>query len=263
MELPDIHPLLHMGLLLTLSMARLGAFFTACTVFGSEAMPWQVRNCLVLMLGLLVMPITMAQAPADLTFGIKLLGLMGKEILVGYLLAYAFNIVFWIPEGAGFVMDSQRGASQAGQEDPLSGSNTSPLGSLLFQCAVMIFIASGAFITLIAFFMTSYVSWPLFSFFPDFGPRGIHAVIGQFALLAAAVVTLAGPVLIVCFLTDFGLGLVNRFAPQLNVFFLAMPIKSACVLFVLIAYAAVLLSALSGRIMDLDWIWNTLLQTLA
>ena len=263
MELPDIEPLLRMGLLLTLSMARLASFFTACTVFGSEAMPWQVRNCLVLMLGLLVMPVVVAQAPADLAFGVTFVGLMGKEILIGYLLAYAFNVIFWIPEGVGFVMDTQRGASQAAGEDPLSGSNISPLGSLLFQCTVMIFIASGAFIILIAFFMTSYISWPLFSFFPDLGPRGAQAIIGQFALLAAAVLALAGPALIACFLTDFGLGLVNRFAPQLNVFFLAMPIKSAFVLFVLIAYAAVLLSALSENIMNIDLLWNTLFQALS
>jgi len=37
---------------------------------------------------------------------------------------------------------------------------------------------------------------------------------------------LAAPILIILFLAEFGLGMANRFAPQLNVFFLAMPIKS-------------------------------------
>ena len=36
------------------------------------------------------------------------------------------------------------------------------------------------------------------------------------------------------FMVEFGLGLVGRFAPQLNVFFLAMPIKSGVAIFMLI-----------------------------
>ena len=37
-------------------------------------------------------------------------------------------------------------------------------------------------------------------------------------------------------LTSYGLGLVNRTAPQLNVFFLSMPIKSALGVAMLIIY---------------------------
>ena len=42
------------------------------------------------------------------------------------------------------------------------------------------------------------------------------------------------------FLAEVGLALVSRFAPQLQVFFLAMPIKSALALLVLILYMKVL-----------------------
>ncbi len=262
MEQPNLAPLLHLGLTFMLSMARLAAFFTASVIFGSQVLSGQVRNCLIIALTCLTLPITGSQAPGDLAFGLPALGLLVKEILIGYLLAYAFNVVFWIPEGVGLLMDNQRGAAQANEADPLSGQATSPLGSLLFQCAVMLFLGSGAMLLLLAFFMESFVTWPLFSFFPDLGPRGVEALLRQFALLMTGVVTLAGPALIACFLTDFGLGLVNRFAPQLNVFFLSMPIKSAFVIFVLIVYAAVLLSALSSRITSLDFLWNNLLQAL-
>ncbi len=42
------------------------------------------------------------------------------------------------------------------------------------------------------------------------------------------------------FLAEIGLALVSRFVPQLQVFFLAMPIKSALAMLVLLLYMATL-----------------------
>jgi type III secretion protein T len=51
---------------------------------------------------------------------------------------------------------------------------------------------------------------------------------------------LAAPMLLAMFFAELGLALISRFAPQLQVFFLAMPIKSALGLFVMIVYAGTL-----------------------
>ena len=48
--------------------------------------------------------------------------------------------------------------------------------------------------------------------------------------------TLFAPVIIIMFLATLGLGLVNRTAPQLNVFFLSMPVKSALGVAMLVIY---------------------------
>ena len=53
---------------------------------------------------------------------------------------------------------------------------------------------------------------------------------------------LSGPIVVACLLTDVSLGLINRFASQLNVYVLAMPIKSALASFLLIFYFAVLMT---------------------
>ncbi len=49
---------------------------------------------------------------------------------------------------------------------------------------------------------------------------------------------LAAPAIAIMFLAEFGLAIVSRFAPQLQVFILAMPIKSALALMILIFYFA-------------------------
>ena len=48
--------------------------------------------------------------------------------------------------------------------------------------------------------------------------------------------------MLACLFTDLSLGLINRFASQLNVYVLAMPIKSALSSFLLIFYFAVLMT---------------------
>ena len=50
-------------------------------------------------------------------------------------------------------------------------------------------------------------------------------------------VIISAPVIIIMFLATIGLGFVNRTAPQLNVFFLSMPIKSALGVAMLVVYA--------------------------
>ena len=47
---------------------------------------------------------------------------------------------------------------------------------------------------------------------------------------------LSAPVVIACFLSDFCLGLINRFAQQLNVFILSMGVKSGATALLVFIY---------------------------
>ena len=55
---------------------------------------------------------------------------------------------------------------------------------------------------------------------------------------------LSGPVVVACLLTDVSLGLINRFASQLNVYVLAMPIKSGVAIFLMLVYFSMLMADL-------------------
>ena len=58
---------------------------------------------------------------------------------------------------------------------------------------------------------------------------------------------ISAPVVLACLFADAALGLVNRFAPQLNVYVIAMPVKCAVASFLLIFYFAILLTDASER----------------
>ena len=78
------------------------------------------------------------------------------------------------------------------------------------------------------------------------------AWLGQLDTLVRTALLLSAPAIIAMFLAELGLALISRFAPQLQVFFLAMPIKSALALFVLVMYMGTLLDY-SGEWMREHW----------
>ena len=80
---------------------------------------------------------------------------------------------------------------------------------------------------------------------PPFDAIALEALVGIFAATLHLMAILAAPAVFVMLLVDLGLGLANRFAPQLNVFFLAMPIKSVAALFALGLYFALLFERLN------------------
>lgn len=170
----------------------------------------------------------------------QLLIILLKEALIGAIFGLVMGIPFWITEGIGFIVDNQRGTSMASVFNPLSGESTSPLGVLLNVTSTALFFSSGCFIVFLALFYGTYLLWPVDNLMPSLDGRFINYFLGLTDHLFRAIVLYAAPMMIMMFLSDMGLGLMNRFAQQLNVFTISMPVKSALALFVLFLYLPIL-----------------------
>ena len=91
----------------------------------------------------------------------------------------------------------------------------------------------------------SYEVWPVASVLPSsfFSRPSLPLFFaGKVSDLALDMVLLSGPVVVACLLTDISLGLINRFASQLNVYVLAMPVKSGLASLLLIFYFSMLMT---------------------
>ena len=164
-----------------------------------------------------------------------------KEVLLGLLIGFVATIPFWAMEATGFIIDNQRGAALASTFNPSLGSQTSPTGLLLTQTLITLFFSGGAFLALVGSLFRSYASWPVSSFFPQLGSQWVAFFYAQFSQMLMLCALFAAPLLIAMFLAEFGLALVSRFAPSLNVFILAMPIKSLVVSLLLVLYLGILM----------------------
>ena len=228
----------------------LGAFLML-PLLTQENTPAMVRNSILISLAVIAVPAAMISAPtADITMSMWP-ALLVKEIFLGSVIGFCFGTIFWAIGAAGIVIDTQVGMSMATIMDPIQGHQASLHGQFLSQLAAWLFMASGAFLVFLDILLSSYAVWPVTSFYPSLQPGGMEMFIGQFAFLMSAVVVMAAPVMVFMLLVDLVFGLMNRFAPQLNVFALTMPIKAwvaTAMIFLLIGlYAEIIMDRLMAN----------------
>lgn len=232
-------------LALTLTVPRFLVLFIMLPFFGTSFIPSSARNGLAISLSLIALPVVFYQIK-DIPFnGIEFLGMIFKEAILGAMMGYLVSIVFWAVSTAGNLIDSQRGAMAAQMFNPLVSGQTSPLGLFFTQTAVTLFLTTGGFLALLSVLYQTYVSWPVTTYFPDLEIESVVLFIGQFDKLLYLAMRIAAPAMILMFLTDLGLGLVGRFVPSINVFLLAMPLKSVFAFLVLAVYMSTILYLLS------------------
>lgn len=225
------------GLPRILAAFALVPFFSK-TIFGGTI----IRNGVAVSLAIVLIPMVAADEINGVAEMHNSLFVVTKEIFIGILIGYLAAIPFWAIESVGLLIDNQRGASIASTFNPLSGSEASPFGILLTQLCVTLFFVSGGMLLFLGSLYGSYVVWPIFSPLPTLHLENLDYIIDQFVFVTKYTVIMAAPIVIAMFLAEFGLGLVSRFAPQLNVFFLAMPVKSAVALAILILYLTLMMS---------------------
>jgi len=222
------------------SSARMFIAFTLLPVFSRQALPGMTRFGVVLALILVVMPLNLAMAPSPLPNSLGLIAIVLKESVIGLFIGFCAAVPFWILDSVGFFIDNQRGTSLASSIDPMTGSQTSPLGVLLTQTLTVLFFIGGGILIFLELLYESYKLWPVFDFFPGLPEDGVFYALSIIDHVMALTVVLAGPVIIAMFMAEFTLALISRVTPQMNVFSLEMPIKSAVGLVVLVIYIAVL-----------------------
>lgn len=244
-----------MSLLKTLALTqpRILAMFIALPLFNTQIVPGMLRFSVAAALGLVMTPALapmVAQAAATLDTGMLLL-LMLKEAFIGFVIGYLAAIPFWIFEAVGFLVDNQRGASIAATLNPLTGNDSSPLGILFNQAFIVFFLISGGFTLLLGTLYDSFALWSALQWTPELRPESLPLMLEQLGRLVRMALLLAAPAMVAMFLAEFGLALVSRFAPQLQVFFMAMPIKSALAMLVLVLYASSLFEYATDHVLEM------------
>jgi type III secretion protein T len=237
-------------LALSLIALRPMIIFRLLPFFGTSSVPATILNVFVISFALFMGPLLMPQLLQH-TYGTgETLFIVIKEIILGATIAFLASMPFWIAENVGFFIDNQRGTTMASVFNPFAGSSTSPFGVLFNIMTTALYFKTGAFLVLLSLMYGSYMIWPLLSALPTF-PANFSIFfldVGDHMLRSS--VLYASPMVLAMFMTDFGLGLVNRFAPQLNVFFLSMPIKSAVSMIILILYMSYFLTFIEEEFLD-------------
>lgn len=238
-------------LALGLVLPRVIGAFMMLPLITNENMPPLVRNSFMVSLAIIAIPVAMNGVPLNELGAVAFAPIILKELFIGVSIGFCYGMVFWAISAAGNVIDTQVGMTLAQVFDPIQGHQASLHGNFLSQFASWLFMASGAFLVFLDLLLSSYAMWPVTSFFPHLHQAGMELFVGQFSYLMTALLVLAAPVMVVLMLIDLSFGLVNRFAPQLNVFTITMPIKAWLatwiILLMLGVYVEIVLDRLSSN----------------
>jgi type III secretion protein T len=248
---------------LILTLPRIYAFLAAAELLSSSVVPGFPRNVAIFALAFLAVPINLAYAETFDRSVFTLAAYFVKEYAIGFLLGYLIGWMFWVMQAVGGLIDNQRGAAIASSIDPLQGEESSPLGLFFSQAFLTYVFTTGAFLPILGLIYQSFAIWP--------ATRGVPIISDVFPVLALGLldhamriaVILAAPIVAVMFMAEFSLAMVSRFAPQIQVFVLAMPIKSILAIMMLIFYFSTLmpygnrqLTAAQGYVLHLYEILN-------
>jgi len=247
---------------LILTLPRIYIFFVVSQVMGMQAVSRLVRNTVVIVLAAFAAPINLGALGSFDGTVVSYAFHFLKEALIGILLGYLVGWIYWAVQSAGTFIDNQRGSALAGSVDPLHGHETTPFGILFSQAFLTYTFITGAVLHIVMLLFLSFVLWPAGSPIPEpaaaFPPLMLAIADNGMRLI----VIIGMPVVAPMFLAEFAIALVSRFAPQVQVFILAMPIKSALAVLVLLFYFSRLLPYATGALMEMDGTFAGLFELL-
>jgi type III secretion protein T len=223
--------------LLLLTLARIFPIIFLSPFFGAKLLPHPTKVVLGIALFAVFLPklLTVITTPLDFNLGSAFLIL--KELFVGFIIGFLISMPFNIVSNAGIIIDHQRGGASLMVNDPTIQNQSSPLGTLFNYLLILFFFAINGPFLFIEAIMNSYQILPPDKFLPpEFFNKDNEFWRTQISLLNQVMVIsiqLASPALIAILMTDFFLGVANRLAPQVQITFLGMPIKSLIALLVI------------------------------
>jgi flagellar biosynthetic protein FliR len=202
---------------------RVAAILMSMPVFNGNSIPVLFKFGLALSTSIVLFPLLDIEVfPALTDLGGFVIGAVG-EILLGVIIGMAVNLTFVGLQIAGQLSGYQMGMALAEVMDPADGEQI-PLLAQFFQIfAFLIFLTVNAHHWFIKALAES------FHLVPPFGFKLGGALIDQLMRMAGNMFVIAlkvgAPVIAALLLTSIALGLVARTVPQMNVFFVAMPLK--------------------------------------
>lgn len=206
---------------LLLCSARVFTWMMVAPPIATGGIAPTVKTVLSVGLALAMVPATRAHAPAAEV--IPLAGSLLEQVLIGAALGFLTRLLFSAVEMAGSMLDFVGGFSMAMAYDPMTGTQIAVYGRFYGMLCTTLIFATDAHLLIFQGFLRTFTAIPL---------DATMSLARLDSVLTTAVpemfvdaLQIAGPLLVVLFIADLALGVLNRIAPQLNAFTMSFPIK--------------------------------------
>ena len=228
-------------------------FATPLDAFGK--VPAHIRLFWTLGLGFLLTT-GMSQAAVALESVVDLAVAALHELVIGAVLAFGLYTAFGAFQLAGRLMDFQAGFGAANLFDPTTNEQNPLIGTILVMLAAVVFFTTGLHHLMLKGIWFSFEINPVGSSLPALA---MPELIRQFGLMFTLGVMVSAPIIGVLMLIDAGVAVMSKTMPQMNVYFLFLPLK-AVLCFLALAWVLPILRPLMLTVMQSSFeFWQNVL----
>ncbi len=240
----DISFLPALGAAFLLVFARTGTMVMLLPGLGEQNISARMRLTIAFILAAVLLPLHRSAYHLDVTAIGPAIVILIEEMLIGAVLGLTARLTISALEVAGSVIAQQLGLGFVTAIDPTQGEQGMLVGNFLTMLAVTLFFATDMHHLVIAALNDSYTL---------FEPGEVPATGDVAALMTKTVsgafkigIQLSAPFLVFGLLFNLGLGVLSRLMPQMQVFFVALPLS------ILIGFLFLLLvlGAMMGLFLD-------------
>jgi flagellar biosynthetic protein FliR len=240
----DISVLPALAATFMLVFARIGAMVMLLPGFGETNIPARIKLSIALLLTLIILPLHRTAYHVDMNSLTPLLVLMLHEIIVGIVLGATARVTLAALAVAGSVIAQQLGLGFVTAVDPTQGQQGLLIGNFLTMLGLTLLFATDSHYLVIAALNESYRIFSPGEVFP----AGDVAALATRAFAAAFKIglQLSAPFLVFGLVFNIGLGILARLMPQMQVYFVGVPLSILAGFLIL----ALVITALMGAFLD-------------
>jgi flagellar biosynthesis protein FliR len=203
--------------------ARVGALMMLAPGIGDSFVPARARLMVSLFLAMLIAPIVSAAVPALPAQAGDMAAMLFKEIFIGLALGLGTRILFSALVTAGAIAAMQTGLAMATAFDPSQNQQGAVFGTLLTLLGTALIFETNTHHWFLSGAIHSYTN-----FVPGAAlPLGEIAqwTLKAFSQAFSLAIQITAPLLLYGIVMNIAMGIVNRIAPAIQVFFIGQPIQ--------------------------------------
>jgi type III secretion protein T len=227
-----IHHLSPMTLLssLFLVMSRLLPIMVLAPFFGAKMVPASVRVMFSIAIAAILLPSTLLSLHRELPFDMVFVGFALKELLIGFILGFLAAAPFYIAQSSGSLIDHIRGSSSLQVTEPTTNTQTGAVGIFYNYVLIATFFFIGGPLIFLEAVARSFQLIPIDQIInPAFFSLNISfwkVILHLIDQIIAISIQLGAPSIIGILMGEMFLGITNRLAPQVQIVFLGISLKS-------------------------------------
>ena len=217
-----------------LAFIRIGALISVAPILGSQSIPAQLKVFLALLLSVTMLPAIKNQPELETITLIGLSPLIFKEVVLGLFLGFNAKFIFESYQFAGSLVSTQMGLGMANLVDPDSGQPVTPIGNIYTLFIMLVFLFLNGHHILISALYKSFEVSPTggYGFILEGAQLKMVSLFNELFIIG---IKLAAPSMATVFLIEVCMAIMARIVPQMNIFFIGLPVRLGIGLFIVIA----------------------------